>query len=187
MFTIEQAKEVIHPVIADYVQKFPTFMQLSIAEFMIDQGATGGETSVATVFNTGPKLYKVSGKLWQSFTKGNVNNIYKVTGSGAKYELTYGSKVRYAKIHEYGGEIKATKKMIGFAYLKKKQTNNSRMWTKIWGSLKWKGKVTIKARPYFNPAIKDFKQNIQKDFERELKQSMVRAIRNLQERTRTNE
>ncbi|MFM8759085.1 MAG: hypothetical protein ACKODS_06005 [Methylophilaceae bacterium] len=184
MFTLEQAQNAIRPVLADYIQQFPAFMQISIAKYMKDQGATGGETSVATVFNTGDKLYKMSGKLWQSFIKGNENNIYKATSSGNKYELVYGSKIPYALIHEYGGKIKATKKSIGFAYAMKKKTNNSPMWTKIWGAMKWKGVINIKKRPYFKPAIKDFKANEQKLFEQDLKASLVHAINQLQLRTR---
>lgn len=184
MFTIEDAKKAIRPVLADYLQQFPTFMQLSMSKYIKDQGATGGETSVATVFNTGPTLYKMSGKLWQSFTKGNENNIYKVTDSGNKLELTYGSKIPYALIHEKGGKIKATKKSIGFAYAMKKKTNNSPMWTKIWGAMKWKGVINIKARPYFKPAIKDFKLNEQKLFEQDLKRALIQAIYQMQVRTR---
>lgn len=190
MFTLQQAMDVVNPVIADQLQMFPAFMQASIAKFIKDQGATGGATSVATVFNTGDKLHSMKGTLFQSFIKGNVNNIYKSNRSGTQFTLEYGTKVKYAKIHEYGGKINATPKSIKFALAMAIKTNWSPMWKAIYGSLKGskaaknKGFILMKARPYFKPAVEDFKKTGQKEFELQIRKAIVNEMIKLQMRTR---
>ena len=51
--------------------------------------------------NTTSILNVRSGNLFRSFTKGNPFNILKDTGKG----IEFGSKLPYAAIHEYGGDI----------------------------------------------------------------------------------
>jgi phage gpG-like protein len=184
MFTSSQAMNVIRPVIADQMQQFPVFMQISIAKFMKDQGATGGASSVATVFNTGDKLYKQKGTLFQSFIKNNANNVYKAKQSGNTFELEYGTKVKYSAIHEFGGKINSTPKSIRFALAMAIKTNWSPMWTAIYGAMKNKGFIFIKPRPYFRPAIQDFKKNGQSKFEEQLKKAIVAELQDMQNRTR---
>jgi phage gpG-like protein len=184
MFTSSQAMNVIRPVIADQMQQFPVFMQISIAKFMKDQGSTGGSSSVATVFNTGDKLYKQKGTLFQSFIKNNANNVYKAKQSGNTFELEYGTKVKYSAIHEFGGKINSTPKSIRFALAMAIKTNWSPMWTAIYGAMKNKGFIIMKARPYFRPAIQDFKKNGQSKFEQQIKNAIVADLKDLQNRTR---
>lgn len=184
MFSASQAMNVIRPVIADQMQQFPVFMQISIAKFMKDQGATGGDTSVATVFNTGDILYKQKGTLFQSFIKNNPNNIYRAKQSGNRFELEFGTKVIYAAIHEFGGQINSTPKSIRFAKAMAIKTNWSPMWTNIYGAMKNKGFILMKPRPYFRPAIQDFKRNGQRRFQQQIKDAIVAEIKNLQFKTR---
>lgn len=200
MFSAKQAMQVLNPVIADQLQQFPVFMQLSLSKFMKDQGGTGGSTSAAPVFNTSDTLYKVSGKLFQSFIKGNRNNIYRMKKSGNSFELEYGTKMKYAAIHEFGGFIKGTPvtviksktgrkmkkettKMAQFFWFKFYKTK-APFFKRIALSVEGKGGVDIKARPYFEPAIKDFKANGQKEFEKQIRQAIVQSIIQLQSQTR---
>lgn len=200
MLSTQQFMSVVNPVIADQLQQFPVIMQLAIAGFMNDQGATGGATSRAPVFNTGDKLYKVSGKLFQSFIKGNANNIYKMKQSGNSFELQYGTKSKYAAIHEFGGFIKGTpitviKSKSGRKMRKETVKMAQYFWAQYYktkspffqkialAAEKNKG-VNIKARPFFAPAIKEFKTDYQKLFEQKMKQEIVRAVLQMQNSNR---
>ena len=200
MFTTTQAMNVIRPVIADQMQQFPVFMQISIAKFMKDQGATGGATSAAPVFNTGNVLYKSSGNLFQSFIKNNPNNIYRAKQSGNKFELEYGSKVVYAAIHEFGGFIKGTPltviksksgrkmkkettKMAQFFWFKYYKTK-APFFKRIALSVEQKGGVDIKARPYWQNAINDFNSNVKERFTQQMRIAIVQQIQDMQNRTR---
>jgi phage gpG-like protein len=184
MFTMQQAMNVINPVIADQLQQFPAYMQVSIAKFIKDAGRTSGAKSIATVFNTGDKLYSVSGGLFQSFIKGNIDNVYKAEQSGNVFTLKFGTKTKYAMIHEYGGKISSTPKSIRFALAMAIKTNWSPMWTAIYGAMKKRGFIKMKARPYFAPAIQDFKKTGQKEFEQQIKKQIVSAMIDLQKKTR---
>lgn len=195
MFTKEQIVNIIRPVVADQLQQFPAFMQLSIAKFIKNQGATGGATNRAPVFNTGNNIFSVSGNLFQSFIKNNQNNIYRASTSGSQITLEYGTKVPYAKIHEIGGFINAIKRassvkrkretyvMAQFFWRKYMETK-APFFKRIALSIEKKGGVNIKARPFWNPAIEDFKKNGQPKFERQMKQAIVQGIIELQNRTR---
>lgn len=195
MFTKEQIVNIIRPVVADQLQQFPAFMQLSIAKYIKNQGATGGATNRAPVFNTGNNLFSVSGNLFQSFIKNNQNNIYRASTSGSQITLEYGTKVPYAKIHEVGGFINAIKRassvkrkretyvMAQFFWRKYMETK-APFFKRIALSIEKKGGVNIKARPFWNPAIEDFKKNGQPKFERQMKQAIVQGIIELQNRTR---
>ena len=195
MFTKEQIVNIIRPVVADQLQQFPAFMQLSIAKFIKNQGATGGATNRAPVFNTGKNIFSVSGNLFQSFIKNNQNNIYRASTSGSQITLEYGTKVPYAKIHEVGGFINAIKRASSVKRKKETYVMAQFFWRKymetkapffkrIALSIEKKGGVNIKARPFWNPAIEDFKKNGQPKFERQMKQAIVQGIIELQNRTR---
>lgn len=195
MFSQEQISGIIRPVIADQLQQFPVFMQLSIAKYIKNQGGTGGATSGATVFNTGDRLFSVSGGLFQSFIKGNKNNIYKASQSGGQFNLEYGSKIPYARIHEIGGFIQAKKRASSVKRKKEVWVMSQYFWRKFMEtkapffkrialSVEKKGGVKIKARPYWNPAIKDFKTNGQPRFEKQIKQAVIQGIIEMQNRTR---
>lgn len=195
MFTQEQIVNVIRPVVADQLQQFPVFMQLSIAKFIKNQGATGGATNRAPVFNTGNNLFSVSGNLFQSFIKNNKNNIYRASQSGNQFTVEYGTKVPYARIHEVGGFIKAITKassvkrkketyMMAQFFWRKYMETKAPFFKRIALSVEKKGGVNIKARPYWQPAIEDFKKNGQPKFEKQMKQAIVQGIIELQNRTR---
>lgn len=77
--------------------------------------------------NTGEgTLRLLTGKLFRSFTpnRPSLDNIYSINKSADGFELTYGSSVVYAAIHEYGGNAGKGKK------------------------------AKIPARPYFYPALR---------------------------------
>jgi len=169
MFSKEQITNIIRPVVADQLQQFPAFMQLSIAKFIKNQGATGGATNRAPVFNTGNSLFSVSGGLFQSFIKNNKNNVYKASQSGSQFTLEYGSKIPYARIHELGGFINAIKRassvkrkkevwvMAQFFWRKYMETK-APFFKRIALSIENKGGVNIKARPYNSFGANTWKQ-----------------------------
>jgi len=195
MFTKDQVVSVIRPVVADQLQQFPAFMQLSIAKFIKNQGATGGATSRAPVFNKTDNLYSVSGQLFQSFIKNNKNNIYRSSQSGGQFTLEYGTKISYARIHETGGFIKAIKRASSVKRKRETYVMAQFFWRKymetkapffkiIALSIEKKGGINMKARPFWNPAIEDFKKNGQPKFEKQMKQAIIQGIIDLQNKTR---
>jgi len=133
--------------------------------------------------------------LFQSFIKNNKNNVYKASQSGSQFTLEYGSKIPYAKIHEVGGFINAIKRASSVKRKKETYVMAQFFWRKymetkapffkrIALSIENKGGVNIKARPYWKPAIEDFKRNGQPKFEKQMKQAIVQGIIELQNRTR---
>lgn len=98
--------------------------------------------------------------LMASFTKGNANNIFEENGI---LGFKLGTKLPYANIHEFGGKIRQmiSEKQRSFFWFKAYQT----------GEEKYKGmalgkelNINIKARPYFEPAIKEWEKERQDTF-----------------------
>jgi hypothetical protein len=194
MITKADIESVISKAVSDGLQRFPVFMQVEIADQMIDQGSTGGSASAAPVFNTGSKLYKISGKLFQSFIKGNRHNIYKASVSGKLGSLTYGTNLNYAKMHENGGFIKATpvtilKTYSGRRYKRGKTTNKmsqffwfrysqtkAPFFLKLALAAQKNGGVKIPARPFFKPAVAAFETQGKQRWIDEIKASMVKGL-----------
>jgi phage gpG-like protein len=194
MISNADIESVISKAVSDGLQRFPVFMQIEIADNMIDQGGTGGETSKAPVFNTGKKLYKSSGKLFQSFIKGNKDNIYKASVRGSVASLVYGSNNKYAKVHEFGAFIKGTPvtilktysgrkykrgktttKMSQYFWFKYSQTKAPFFMKLALAAQKNQG-VNIPARPFFNPAIRQFNSTGKQRWVGEIKASILNGL-----------
>lgn len=110
------------------------------------------------------------GGLAQSFGNGE-NSGTVVTQDGYRISATIGSKLPYASIHETGGFIPATKmkttaggrsipKMSAFFWAMWFASNQSNPFFKTMAlAVKKNGGVTIKARPYFDPAMKAMEEH----------------------------
>jgi phage gpG-like protein len=100
--------------------------------------------------NTGEgTLRLLTGKLFRSFSpkRGTLDNVYQTEITSNGFQLTYGSSVVYAAIHEFGG--KAGKG----------------------------GAATIPARPYFFPAIKKWEQEKQDITAMKIKLEIIQELR----------
>jgi phage gpG-like protein len=185
----------IRPVIADQIQKFPILMQVHLAKYIKNSGSVGGEYQSAPIFNTGNQIYSVTGGLWKSFVRRNSNgNVYKFTETKDGAKLVWGTNIKYAAIHEYGGFIKGTPitvlktskgrvykdgktttKMSQFFWWRYSETKSPFFKILALSSHKNKG-VNIKARPYFQPALDDFKSTSQQTFKKQIENSIVETL-----------
>jgi hypothetical protein len=91
-------------------------------------------------------LRMISGKLYRSFAPKKVSdgNIFEFSVKGEGFSFSYGSKVAYARIHEYGGVA-----------------GNG---------------ANIPRRPYFKPAIRDWKKNSLDDEKRKIKMQFIKEM-----------
>lgn len=166
-------ENVIKPIVEDQLLKFPIQMQVYLAKHIQNSGSVGGETSSAPVFNTGNKLYSVSGTLWKSFVRKNqAGNVTKITASGNSIELQWGTNVTYAAIHEYGGFITGTKKMQGFFWWRHKQTK-APFWKWLALAVKYNGGIKMKARPYMKPAFDEWKSSGLPAFKQQIAKAII--------------
>jgi phage gpG-like protein len=94
-------------------------------------------------------LRLLSGNLYRSFApkKSSAGNIFIATTDGNNFTFTYGSSIVYAAIHEYGGRAGRG------------------------------GSAKIPKRPYFAPAIKEWKKERLPEFKRELKLEIIREMK----------
>jgi phage gpG-like protein len=92
-------------------------------------------------------LRVITGNLYRSFTPKKISqgNIYRLDVSGNNFTFTYGSSVKYAAIHEFGGTA-----------------GNG---------------ANIPARPYFKPAIEEWKKNKLFKFQSEIKLEIIKEMK----------
>lgn len=176
MINNQEIENAIYTVVSDSLQRFPAEMQVFIAKYLSNSGGYAGESSRATVFKSKTaKLSSVSGKLFQSFIKGNTNNIFRVKGDKDSLELEYGTKLIYARIHEEGGFIKSKGKMQWFAAAQYKETK-SPFWAKITGAIIRDGGINMPKRAYFKPAVKDWEANGKPEFKKRIVTEIVKEL-----------
>lgn len=199
-FDAQKVMNAIRPVIADQLQQFPILMQVHLAKYIKNSGSVGGANERAPVFNTGSQIYNVTGGLWKSFVRRNSDgNIYKFSETKDGAQLIWGTKVPYARIHEYGGKIKGTPVTIlqtksGRKYKDGKTTvkmaqyfwwrysETKAPFFKILALAAHKNKgVTIKARPFFEPAFEDFKSETQPKFKKQIEKAIITALSKMME------
>jgi phage gpG-like protein len=132
--------------------EFPSVMQAYINENMHTQPAN------PAAFNTTGKLYTRKGALVRSFIPGQKGNIFNVKNADENgLVMEFGTNLPYATIQEYGGFIKATPKMIGYFWAMHKQTQ-LKFFKILALAARKNGGVRIKARPYFDPAVKKYEK-----------------------------
>lgn len=191
---VQSLKALFKPVIEDQLQTFPIFMQLELSKHIKNLGSVGGQNTNAPVFNTGNQIYSVSGKLWKSFVRRNTEgNIYQMQDIPSGKKLIWGTSLPYANIHEFGGFIKGTPitvikskagrpmrkstvQMAQFFWAKWYETK-SPFYRRLALSAERKKGVNMKARPFFAPAVKSFRADGQKKFEDQMKNAIVKGIR----------
>lgn len=166
----------LKPIISDALQRFPFVMQAYIGSNMERQGLA---ERIAP--STSAKLSINIGNLFRSFTKGGEGNIYKVSNVGGNFEVEYGSEIKYAKIHEFGGFIRSKGNMHKYFWARYAETKQP-YFRNLALSVKKKGGVNIPARPYFNPAVEKFKNDA--TFANDIRTTIINGIRQWQESQR---
>ena len=190
MLNFTELQNQLKPIINNQLLRFPFMMQAYIGTFMKKTTFNFDKMKTQEGFknpNTGQGSLRISkGNLFRSFSRGDINNIYKVNVSGNSYELEYGSSVKYALIHEYGGTINhpgGTPYIIGEggkAYFVKKSYSGERevKFTKAHS-------ISMPARPYFAPALQ--KVRTSGKYQDEVKANVIKGIREWQESQRQSQ
>lgn len=110
-----------------------------------------------TTWSKEKQLRVQSGRLFKSLAPNSPDNIATIQVSSGKVALLYGTRVVYAAIHESGGFIASKGKMDKWFWAQYAQTKNE--FFKVMAlSVRKKGGVTVKARPYFNPGVEAFRR-----------------------------
>lgn len=187
MLDIEALKAIVKPVINNQLLRFPVIMQGFIGTYMKKTTFNFDTMKTEEGFrnpNTGEGTLRIfKGNLFRSFSKGNKNNIYKVTQSGDNFEIEYGSTIPYAAIHEYGGTINhpggQPYKIIGNgkAVFVKKTDPEAKDLKKTKPHT-----ITMPARPYFEPAIRKFQSD--NTWNDEIRTALIKGIQQWQESQR---
>lgn len=161
---IEQLQEVqrrFPAIVKSALESAPYLLAGFIAEQMDFRAAQND--AVAFTTSDSKRLATGKGDLYRSFLPKDKNNITKVSGTSVEI----GSKLIYAKIHEYGGIIKAKKKVSSLKRKKEVYAMEQMFWARYYetGSPLYKnlalrinefGFITMPARPYFEPAMDEF-------------------------------
>lgn len=164
---IEQLQEIqrrFPAIVKSALESAPYLLAGYIGEQMDFRPAQNG--AVAFAPSTSKNLATGKGDLYRSFLPKDKNNITKVSGTSVEI----GSKLPYATIHEYGGEIRAKKKVSSLNRKKEVFAMEQFFWRKYFetGSPLYKnlalrinefGFITMPARPYFEPAMQAFEKD----------------------------
>jgi phage gpG-like protein len=134
----------------------PILMQSYLLRFGVEDEPInpGGAT-----WSGDSKLHFRSGNtkgLFGSYIKG-ADSLTKVEINASGITYTFGSKKKYAEIHEYGGFVPSHGKMEKWMFWQYKLTKNP-FWRIMALSVKKKKGINIKQRPTFGPAMKLFGQ-----------------------------
>lgn len=103
------------------------------------------------------KINIMTGNLLRSFQPKNKQNVSIINYSNGAATWTFGSKLKYASIHEKGGFVKSKGKMHKYFWAKYYESKNPYMKNLALG-VKKAGGINIKARPYFAAAFEDFER-----------------------------
>ncbi len=97
------------------------------------------------------------GRLLASFGKDSPDTLTKIEHDKMKLNITVGSKLIYANVHEEGMQIKSKGRMHKYFWAMYYKTNNP-FFERMALSVMARGGVTIPARPYFKPAVREFER-----------------------------
>lgn len=164
---IEQIQEVqrrLPSIVRSALESAPYLLAGFIGSNMEQRAQQNG--AVAFAPSQSSRVATGTGALYRSFLPKDRNNITRITGTSVEIE----SKLRYAAIHEYGGKIQAKKKVSSVRRKKEVFAMEQFFWAKFkeTGSPYYRnlalrineyGFVTVPARPYFEPALKEFEDS----------------------------
>lgn len=109
-------------------------------------------------FKSGQQLEYRTGRLYRSFNQRGKETETKLNISNDNIELTVGSKVPYAEIHNTGGFIKSKGKMSKYFWYKYITSGNE--FFKIMAlAVEKNGGVNIKKTNYFDNAVRNFERD----------------------------
>ncbi len=114
---------------------------------------------------SGPRpenLQPVTGRLRSSITS-------RVTARDKNIEGVLGTNVKYARLHELGGEIRVTDRMRKYFWARHKRTGDEK-----WRNMALTKKTAFKfpARPFLQPAIEAEMPSFEKDIARTMKTNL---------------
>jgi len=113
-----------------------------------------------------------------SFDKKSPDTLTDIKRVGAEIKGTFGTKVIYASVHEYGMFIKSKTKTSMFKGLMKKYYETKiDFYRGLAIKAREQGGIQIPARPYFEPAIKKFNSKGLSDWQQDLIDE-IRAVWN---------
>lgn len=156
----------LHDIAAGVLKQAPYMMQGFIGTNMTRTSAKDAKAGLGR--NNTNVLRMVSGRLFQSFNPSNTENISIINKSGDEITLTYGSKVPYAAIHEYGGTINhpgSSKFQVFTIGNKTIRTNFTEAHS-----------ITIPKRPYLAPAVKEMQSKGYESLIKKLKYEILREL-----------
>lgn len=138
------------------VQQIPYILQPFVAEMLGDAGSRRDLSSAD--FSSSSRLQTRSGDLLRSLIPGEKWNIWKVKPTSDGIDLEMGTEAPYAAIQDEGGKIKGTERMIRFFWAAYSKSQND-FWRILALSVRSKGYIQIKARPYWGPAMAEFEDD----------------------------
>ena len=139
-------------ILVSLKNKLPAIMAGYVAREM-----NKGKARKKPYFRTSDKLENQSGKLWRSFFRAG-ETITNIDLSGWKISGQFGSDLPYASVHEKGMFVASKGKMHRYFWAKYFETGYE--WYKIMAlSVLKRGGINIKARPYFEKAMKEFQRD----------------------------
>lgn len=141
LFDVAQIEAKIKPLFNDYAYQYADEVAALARANMVYATLADKRTK-----NTGDKLRRISGALFKSLGRNDDNNIFKLTPTPSGFTVTYGSKLPYAAIHEYGGN--AGRNLA----------------------------VAIPKRPYLNPALEQFNKTTKQQFALKVKREISLEI-----------
>lgn len=161
------------------------FVRISTQEYMQEGPTTFEETPPPRPPGLSGPLRKVSLRLSRAvqgdFTyeggggKRESTTVVKVTTEGLKWQRKI--NVPYARIHEKGGSftVPTTEKMVSFFWARYYETNMDRYKYMAFAARKrQRFNITIPARPYIEPALRDVRPLVIKETDRRLTQFLER-------------
>jgi phage gpG-like protein len=150
---INKVRSSIAQIIRDtFTKDVPSLLQTSVGMFMNKGKRPEGKSK-------SDKLYIGTRRLYNSLMARNPENIYQLSLNDNQIDITYGTKVPYASIHETGGFIASKGRMHKYFWAKYYETK-SPYYKYLALKVKKQGGVDIPARPYLNPGMEYFNEKM---------------------------
>ena len=164
LFDVAQLQAQLKPLYNDFAYQYADEIAARARANMVY-----GNTSLKGTRNTGERIRRITGLLFKSLDRNGAGNIYEMKQTDTGFTVTYGSRVPYARIHEYGGTIRhpgGTPYFIKngeLIFVRKRNPIAARL-------PKTKPHpIRIPARPYLTPALREFEQSGKREFSEKIK------------------
>ena len=177
MLNFDEVVPEVRRIIKDEMLQIPFLMSALIGANM-----EKGNRSTRIAPSTSNRVATQSGNLFQSFVPNKAGNLTKFTDTGGVASVEYGSKLEYARVHELGAFIRTKGKMEGFFWARYRETKLP-YYRNIALKIRHRGGVQIPARPFFAPAVEEFKKD-QAKFTKVLALAIIKGIQSWQEEQR---